>query len=309
MFHPDADALLKYLNDDGATIEPEFYVPVIPMILVNGADGIGSGWSTSIPSHNPREIITNLRRMIAGEEIHPMAPYFHGFSGYISPKNDGKYFVRGTIERKDDTTLVITELPIRTWTQPYKEFLEKMVTGDEKHPSVLLDFKENHTETTVHFTMTADKEKIDQWEQQPDGLLKQFKLIGSLSTSNMNAFYEGKLTRYKSAEDILRVFYGVRHEFYIKRKALLVKNLQTELARLSNKARFVEEVCTGKLIISNRKKADILVDLQKRGYETFLDAVPSNDMEDNDGRPKPLYGGFGQGLRLFIGYENLVLDL
>lgn len=284
IFHPNDDALLNYLNDDGATIEPDFFIPVIPMILVNGAEGIGSGWSTNIPNHDPRDIIANLRRMIAGEPINAMKPYFHGFAGEIRAENDGKgsYSVTGTIERKDDTTLVITELPIRTWTQPYKEFLEKMVTGDEKHPALLLDFKENHTETTAHFMITAEKNKIDEWEQADGGLLKQFKLIGNLSTSNMHGFYEGKLVRYKTAEDILRVFYEVRHEFYIKRKAFLVKNLQIEQLKLSNKARFVEEVCTRKLIVSNRKKNDILTDLKERGYDTFFETQSAKDAKEND---------------------------
>jgi DNA topoisomerase-2 len=84
IFHPDDDSLLTYLTDDGMTIEPEYYVPVIPMVLVNGADGIGTGWSTNIPNYNPREIITNIRRMIGGEEPHPMVPYYHGFTGEVS---------------------------------------------------------------------------------------------------------------------------------------------------------------------------------------------------------------------------------
>lgn len=48
MFHPDDDALLAYLDDDGLSIEPEFYVPVVPLILVNGSDGIGTGWSSQV---------------------------------------------------------------------------------------------------------------------------------------------------------------------------------------------------------------------------------------------------------------------
>lgn len=84
IFHPDDDELLNYLQDDGSSVEPEFYVPVIPMILVNGADGIGTGWSTSVQNYNPREVIANLRRMIDGEQPLEMEPYFHGFTGMVS---------------------------------------------------------------------------------------------------------------------------------------------------------------------------------------------------------------------------------
>lgn len=148
IFHPDDDKLLNYLKDDGNSIEPVNYVPVIPMILVNGADGIGSGWSSSIPNYNPRDIIANLRRMINGEDVERMYPCFYGFTGEIVEKSPGKFNVKGKIERTGDDTLLITELPVKRWTQDYKEMLEKMITGDEKKASEIIDFKENHTETT-----------------------------------------------------------------------------------------------------------------------------------------------------------------
>lgn len=84
IFHPDDDALLNYLNDDGLSIEPDYYMPVIPMVLVNGSDGIGTGWSSTIQNHNPREVIANLRKMINGEEPEVMHPHFSGYTGEVS---------------------------------------------------------------------------------------------------------------------------------------------------------------------------------------------------------------------------------
>jgi len=74
IFPPADDGLLNYLQDDGQSIEPQFYVPILPMVLVNGADGIGTGWSSSVPNYNPREIVDNLRRMMGGEPTEPMTP-------------------------------------------------------------------------------------------------------------------------------------------------------------------------------------------------------------------------------------------
>lgn len=113
IFHPDDDDLLNYLNDDGASIEPEYYVPVIPMILVNGADGIGTGWSSAVCNFDPRQIVCNIRRKIGSEETEPMDPYYNGFIGEIKKEGTGKYTVYGKIERIDDTTLLITELPLK----------------------------------------------------------------------------------------------------------------------------------------------------------------------------------------------------
>ena len=151
----------------------------------------------------------------------------------------------------------------------------------------LSSFKENHTETTVSFTIKAKKEKIDEWENESSGLYKKFKLNGSITTSNLVVFKDGTLTKMETPEDVLKDFYEVRAEFYVKRKDLLVENLQTEQRKLSNKARFVEEVCSGELVVSNRKRVDILHELQERGYETFNSkaepsATEESEEEDNE---------------------------
>ena len=160
------DQLLNFLDDDGQKIEPEYYLPILPMVLVNGADGIGTGWSTSIPNYNPRDIVDNLKRMLAGEEPIAMHPWYKDFTGTITPvpekllkdgtpANPGgptSYSIQGAVEQLSDTQLKIYELPVRKWTQDYKEFLEGLVKPEKKEerPSVE-DYKEYHTDTTVHF--------------------------------------------------------------------------------------------------------------------------------------------------------------
>lgn len=216
-----------------------------------------------------------------------MHPYYNGFTGDIvaDQTKAGNYTCTGKIQRIDDTTLEITELPLKVWTQDYKEFLEKMLVGDKekKIESEILDFKENHTDDTVAFTVYAAKEKIDEFEQSKMGLLGKFKLTSTFTTSNMNLFdASSRITKFGTPEEILDAFYVVRLEFYSKRKALLLKNLRHEQLVLSNKARFVEEVCKGDLIISNRKRADILADLQRRGYDLIEKNKKSSGEEEDD---------------------------
>ncbi|KAL7543375.1 hypothetical protein ACHAXR_013102 [Thalassiosira sp. AJA248-18] len=286
IFHPDDDALLNYLNDDGLSIEPEYYMPVIPMVLVNGSDGIGTGWSCTIQNHDPREVIANVRKMINGDEPEEMHPHFYGYTGEITPetgKREGSYIVKGKIERTDDTTLLITELPIGKWTQDYKAFLEGMMTGTDKSPSEVSDFKENHTDTTVFFTVTSTKENIDAFEKAKDGLHGKFKLSTTISTKNMTVFdNEGKIHKYKTSIDILRMFFHHRLEFYVKRKDMLLDKMGKELKVLSNKARFVEEVCRGELVVSNRKRSELLADLKERGYDLFPKDEKKDTEEDNE---------------------------
>lgn len=138
LFHAADDALLNYLNDDGQSIEPEWYMPVIPLVLVNGGEGIGTGWSTYIPNFNPKDIVDNLRRRMAGEEYVPMRPWYRGFTGEIQQgATNHKFEVKGRITQIDEKTYEITELPVKVWTSSYKEGLEERVMGSEKiQPSI-----------------------------------------------------------------------------------------------------------------------------------------------------------------------------
>ena len=161
-----------------------------------------------------------------------------------------------------------------------------MMQPDEKKKTEpeIKDFMENHTDATVSFTVTADKAKIDEWENMPKGgLLAKFKLNGSLTNSNMTLFdSESRIIRYESPEDILKEFFTYRMDYYVKRKALLVQKLEREQRMLSNKARFVQEVCDGKLVVSNRKKVALLEDLQHRGYELFDKNDTAEDADEDE---------------------------
>ncbi len=164
---PEADdALLRHLHDDGQRIEPEFYLPVIPLLLVNGADGIGTGWSTSVPNYNPLDIVANLQRMLDGESPHKMHPWYRGFRGVIAPAPDSKageraYTVTGVVRVLDDCTIEVSELPLQSWTQDYKEFLETLVKTEKKEDiPFITDYKEYHTDVSVRFVITLPAENL-----------------------------------------------------------------------------------------------------------------------------------------------------
>ena len=158
-----------------------------------------------------------------------------------------------------------------------------MIIGSGKSEPDIKDFKEDHTDTTVSFTVTATKEKIDIFEKGKDGLYGKFKLLGKLHTSNMNLFDEvGRIIKYQNPHDILTSFYNTRMDFYHQRKELLLSIMQRDLKILGNKARFVEEVCKNELIINNRKRKDILYELQERGYDLFDNKKEKEESESDD---------------------------
>ncbi|KAI5712179.1 hypothetical protein M8J75_006466 [Diaphorina citri] len=253
IFHPHDDPLLTYLQEDNHRIEPEWYIPIIPMVLVNGAEGIGTGWMTKIPNHNPREIVDNIKRMIRGEDPLPMKPWYKNFKGEIDYCGDSRFVVNGEIAILDDDKLEITELQVGKWTTDYKDTLDTMLHGAEKVPPIISDYKEYHTDTTVKFVVTMSPDKLHKAEM--DGLHKVFKLQTTLAISSMCAFDRyGVLTKFDTTNQILKEFYAVRLEFIV-------------------------EKCDGDLRIENRKKKEMIAELIKRKYDS--DPVKSWKMKQN----------------------------
>lgn len=140
LFHPNDDPLLHYETDDNQKIEPTWYIPIIPMILVNGADGIGTGWRTKIPNYNPRDIVANIRLLLDGKEQKAMSPWYKNFRGSINFCGEQKYVCSGEVSITDDDEIEITELPIGCWTQAYKEnVLENLLHGKISKKYIILN--------------------------------------------------------------------------------------------------------------------------------------------------------------------------
>ncbi|KAN0060781.1 DNA topoisomerase 2 [Thecaphora frezii] len=266
LYHPADEKLLNYLDDDGQSIEPEWYIPVVPQVLLNGSEGIGTGWSSSVPNYNPTDIVANLRRRMAGEEMVPMIPWYRGFTGTIEPVAADKFKVSGIVTKIDDKTYEITELPIRVWTDNYKAVLEERVAGTDKVPATVREYREYHTERSVHFVVELNAK--GQQEIVEKGEDAFFKLSNQISTSNMVLFdSDGKIKKYATPEEILEDFYMIRLSYYQKRKDHLIDTLKNQYERLSNQARFIQMIISRELIVSNRKKADIVTDLRKKDFK------------------------------------------
>uniref|UniRef100_A0A665VQA1 DNA topoisomerase 2 n=1 Tax=Echeneis naucrates TaxID=173247 RepID=A0A665VQA1_ECHNA len=262
------DNLLKYNYDDNQRVEPEWYMPIVPTVLINGSEGIGTGWASKIPNYDVREIISNIHRMLSGEEPLPMLPRYKGFRGTIEQVMDNQFMNSGEIAILDSTTIEISELPVKTWTQTYKEnVLEPMLNGTEKVPALITDYKEYHTDTTVRFVVKMTEEKLR--EAEAAGLHKVFKLQSPLTCNSMVLFdHVGSLKKYESVQDILKDFFELRMKYYVLRKDWLAGMLGAECAKLSNQARFILEKIQGTLVIENKPKKELIRMLQQMGYDS-----------------------------------------
>uniref|UniRef100_A0A672IH98 DNA topoisomerase 2 n=1 Tax=Salarias fasciatus TaxID=181472 RepID=A0A672IH98_SALFA len=242
LFPPVDDNLLKYNYDDNQRIEPEWYIPIIPTVLANGSEGIGTGWASKIPNYDVRELISNIHRMLEGEEPLPMLPNYKGFKGTIDQVMNNQFMNSGEISIIDSTTVEISELP----PQYYKDY---------------------HTDTTVRFVVKMTEDKLR--EAEAAGLHKVFKLQNSLTCNSMVLFdHVGSLKKYESVQDVLKDFFELRMKYYVLRKDWLAGMLGAESAKLSNQARFILEKIEGKLVIENKPKKELIAMLQRMGYDS-----------------------------------------
>ena len=302
IFIEQDDHVLKYLSDDGTPVEPQFYVPIIPMVLVNGSKGIGTGFSTEIMCYNPRDIIAYIKNLLQDTKVVPMdfIPYYEGFNGTISKIGDTKFLFKGKYEKLGQDKIRVTELPIGFWTEDFKELLEKLEedrevkaskkddkAGDKvkKLAPYVKEYDDNSKDTNVDFVITFSKGQLDELESvQGDhgcnGLEKLLKLYSTSSTTNMNLFNsEDKLKKYGSVCDIIDDFFSVRLEYYGMRKAYLIDVLEKELIILSNKAKYIQEVLNGTVDLRKKKKDEITKMLETKGYQKI---VNDNNVVDED---------------------------
>jgi len=251
------------------------------MVLVNGADGIGTGWSCSVPNYNPVDIIANLRCYLKGEEMTPMLPWYAGYKGSITPsREEGKIDTCGSIRMTGERTAEITELPVKKWTQDYREFIEEHLLSKKSDTMILEDYKEHHSEKTVHFEMFLTPEGAKAMSSKD--LLTRFKLRSTITTSNMVLFdKDSKVKKYDRVQDIITDFAEVRLERYKRRKAFIEDKLNRECEVLNAKARFIELVLSKELVIKKRKIVDLVQDLVRRGFKP-LGRGEREDSEDAD---------------------------
>ena len=277
------DNILKYLDDDGFPVEPIYYGPIIPMLLVNGSKGIGTGFSTDIMCYNPQTLIEIVRWVLKGKkgDAPVLTPYYEGFKGDIEKIEEKKYLIRGVYEKVGTDKVRITELPVGSWTDDYKQYLETLMdtttkTGKKKKP-VIKSYIDMSTDTLVDITVTFPVGAIAKMETTLveygcSQLEKTLKLYTTNTTTNMHAFtHEEKLKKYETVYDIINDYMNERLRMYTHRKDYMIKSLERELMLLSNKAKYIMENLKGTIDLRRKKKEQIIDMLVKKEYDVIDD--------------------------------------
>lgn len=288
------DPILAYTEDDGQTVEPETYLPVIPLLLVNGALGIGTGFSTNVLPYNPADVVGALKFRLNGGCLDlssmEMTPWWFGFKGKVTGSSDGKTFTtKGIYEFLDDDacTVRITELPVGCWTQDYKDFLEEMMVAQEKAASkkeiALRSYSAAYNDVQVDFTLHLDPDYYHTARAYPAEFETKFKLNTTHKTTNMVAFdTDGKIRKFGNVGEILETFYKTRLAGYVQRRLKELERLGSEITECNARLVFVRAVVEKRLVIANADD------------DTLLSNMHALDLP-------PLSGG--EGLK---GYEYLL---
>ena len=279
LFPVNDDNILTYLNDDGLLVEPIYYAPIIPMVLVNGSKGIGTGFSTDIMCYNPTKIIQYLKnKLTLHEEAIEFIPYYDGFKGEITKISDEKFLIKGVYENTGVDTIRVTELPVGYWTEDFKELLENLIEpGQDKDGkkivSVIKDYDDMSKDTNVDFIITFAKGKLNELEQSKgdhncSGLEKLLKLYTTNTTTNMHLFDSNDtLHKYEKISDIIDAYYEVRLKLYQTRKDYMINSIEKELVLLSNKSKYIKENLEGTIDLRKKRKEQVIEMLQIKGYD------------------------------------------
>lgn len=255
LFKKEDSPVLEYTEDEGCITEPVFYAPIISTALVNGCTSIATGWSTSIPSFDPRDLSRNIRLVLEGKQPNILKPFYRGFKGTIELAEKGSYVVKGVYE-VDDSNVHITELPVGTWTMNYKHFLEGLV---EK--KLVQGYTESCTDDVVDFTVML-KEPCSDSE-----LVSLLHLSSTIRTSNMHMFDSvGKIRKYEDVAEIEKEHFEVRKSVYSKRREYMLNVLRHESNLLSEKVRFFELKIEGKIVLENLGLEEVLKNLGDLGF-------------------------------------------
>ena len=306
IFRKEDAAILKYVDDDGDLVEPEHYLPVVPLLAINGCVGIGTGFSTDIPPYNPQQVVALLKARLGGGldtlKGRDLDPWWFGFRGRTTRLNQNTWATHGMYEFCDEKrSVTITELPVGTWSQDYKEFLDGLCVAGA---AGLTNFDDLYTDRDVRFVLYITDEMYSDYKMDVAMFEKTFRLVSTTKTTNMCCFApNGGIMRYGSVGDMLDVFYENRLGAYEARRQALLGALEEEIRELQAKRTFIRAIVEGRLVISNRDDEAIVADLKGlelpalsdmgaaesvRGYEYLLkmriDRIKAAAIEELEGQ-------------------------
>ena len=259
--------LLEPRYEEGSQIEPQYFLPIIPTVLLNGSSGIAVGHATNILNRNPIDLIECCLKELDNREFKEPVPWIYGFNGKVvsNPDNENSWIFMGEYNVKNTTTIEVTEIPPSITYEKYDNYLNGL--EDSKRISTYI----NNCKSNINYTLKMSRSDLNALSN--GDRLKRFLKMEERQTENFTVLDEsGKLKIFNSASDIIKYFVKFRMTFYVKRKAFLIDKLEKELKYLSNRARFIKMIIDNKLKVNNVSKSIIIESLEHNQFDKIDDS-------------------------------------
>jgi DNA topoisomerase-2 len=320
LFKKDDSALLKHIDDDGELVEPEYYLPVVPLLAINGSVGIGTGYSTDVPPHNPEDVVCLLRHRLTGSidtlVNRPLDPWWFGFKGKVVRTDDNTWVTKGLYEYNDEKkAITVTELPVGTWTKDYKAFLDELCEAEDKktkdakrdakkaetgskaskgtkstrggkydgEPIGIKGFDDLYTDNIVKFTLYFTEDGYDEIKDNVEKFEKLFKLTSSWKTTNMTCFdVDFNIVKYKTIGDVMEAFIEKRLPMYESRRQSNLAALKKQIDELDAKRRFIQAILDGSLELQRKTDEQIVDGLKECNIPALNNMGKPDEYESYD---------------------------
>lgn len=283
IYRPIDNDILEYNFDDGVKIEPKLYAPIIPMLLVNGTAGIGTGFMSDVTKYDVLDVIKIVEQKLQDKVPNfDILPHFKGFTGSVLRSNDpGTFLIYGKYQIVNETTIRITELPIGSkhakWPEDYKVYLDAKVKSKK-----IVSFTADLVSEPPIFHVTMEESVLDKLRQNKT-IWSTFNLMTRINTNNMNIYdSEGELRNFPNIEHIFDDFYDMRYKAYDRRQVFLTGKYKNEVNILEWEMKFINDVIDGTITVFRTKKAVIIERLVELGYPKISKIVSVNDGNDEE---------------------------
>ena len=264
VYKKEDDAILEHHVVDGEKIEPKFYLPLLPMMLVNGAQGTGTGHACLIMNYHPEQVRDACLRVLTGKKLDhgKLTPWFKGFTGEVERNAEtGQVVITGKLDVVNSTTIKITEVPVGTYLDQYKDHLNKL-----EDAGFIKDYEDRSTEEGFDFTVNCPRSTTALDEEV---LYQKFRLI-SRDTENLTLWNEdGVLERFDTVEAIIERFVPWRTAKFEERRQKLIKDTTEQVRWLSEKLRFILFYLDHVDQFKNKKKDDLVALLLKNNFVDY----------------------------------------
>lgn len=254
--------ILEQQYFEGSRIEPKFYTPTLPMLLVNGSEGVSSGFAQKILPRNPENLKKYILEKLSGKEPSEelLNPYAKNFKGNFRKdvETPNKWYIEGVVEHVKNNEYLITEIPFTYDLKTYTNVLDDLVESK----TIIRYSSESDGENILKFRVTLPK-------GVNDSLITRLKLY-KIVNENYTAIDENlKVREFKSAKEIIDYYIDIKLKFLQKRKTYIIEKLNKDFKILENKLRFLNMYISKELSITDKSKSELEIELEKLNFDKF----------------------------------------